>query len=101
MEDEHGYWVEDEDDATVYGFYSTESDVLWTHDEKSDEWQGAFIGRRIFRKRRTQSKGKGKKKKRHFRGPFRSYRKGGGKSYLVDEFDNDQDDQDQDPDQSN
>ena len=38
-------------------------------------------------------KRKGQKEKAPFSWPFESYRRGGGKSYLVDECENDQDDQ--------
>ena len=89
MHEEHGYWVEDEDNEEQ-GFLSTETDHIWSYDEKADKWSSALAAKRLIRNKRKRKrgkigsgKGKTRKRKRPFRGGFKSYRYRSAAAHLV------------------
>ena len=61
MDNQEGYWVEDEEDGAE-GFLEADDDVFWLYDEENYTWfQPRFQGRKMKRGFKGRRKGKGKK----------------------------------------
>ena len=82
LDNQEGYWVEDEEDGTE-GFLEADDDAFWVYDEDNYTWfQRRFQGRKMKRGFKGQRKGKGKGRKGS--GGRRFFKKRKGRSHLAD-----------------
>ena len=82
LDNQEGYWVEDEEDGTE-GFLEADEDSFWVYDEDSYSWlRRRFQGRKMKRGFKGQHKGKGKGRKGS--GGRRFFKKRKGRSNLAD-----------------
>ena len=82
LDNQEGYWVEDEEDGAE-GFLEADEDTFWVYDEDNYTWfQRRFQGRKMKRGFKGQRKGKGKGRKGS--GGRRFFKKRKGRSNLAD-----------------
>ena len=82
LDNQEGYWVEDEEDGAE-GFLEADEDTFWVYDEDNYTWfQRRFQGRKMKRGFKGQRKGKSKGRKGS--GGRRLFKKRKGRSNLAD-----------------
>ncbi|OLQ08360.1 hypothetical protein AK812_SmicGene8147 [Symbiodinium microadriaticum] len=82
LDNQEGYWVEDEEDGAE-GFLAADEDSFWVYDDDNYTWfQRRFQGRKMKRGFKGQRKGKGKGRKGS--GGRRFFKKRKGRSNLAD-----------------